>query len=333
MSDFGFIAHPIDNSSFLDLLGGWGKLVGFLPIKTIRDISVNLSPYILCNFKKIRSAKGITRSADIACVPLLPIQIASIGEDRALNIIEKAVKICEKRGAKVVGLAGFTSVVGNEGEVLSKRVKVPLTSGNTLTAVLALDGIYKAARLMDITLENSIIAVIGATGDIGSICTKMLAKRARKINISARNEKRLEDFATMIKKDNKADVEVFKYTKDAIKEADIILTATSSVTTIIEPSQLKPGAIVCDVALPANIAKEVVKMRDDVLVFEGGLAKMPYMEDIRHKRLARLVPINGVYGCAAETTVLSFEDRYEPYSLGRGNITEANINEMRHMAM
>lgn len=332
MNKFGFIAHPIDSKTFYDFLGAWSTIAKYLPQSIVKTAVLNLPPYKLCSFDRIRSSQNIEISGSTITLPIMPSQIVSMPEGKALSMIEKAIKICEKEKAKIVGLGGFASVVGNEGEALSKRVSVPLTSGNTLTSSLALDGIYKAAYLMDINLAEATAAVIGATGDIGSICTKVLSKKVKKLNIAARNEKRLQDFAELISNYGNAQVEVFKYTKDAVRTADIVLTATSAVTTIVDAGNLKPGAIVCDVAIPANIAKEVVKTRDDILVFEGGLAKFPYPEDVYNKKLANLVPQNSMYGCVAETISLTLEEKFEPYSIGRGNITEEKLYRIKNIS-
>lgn len=331
MNKFGFIVHPIDRRSFYDHLGYIGKLMKILPENISNKFTFSLPPKYLTSYDKIRSTKGAV-AGEIVTLPLLPIQFASLNEERILDLIEKGINLCIKKSAQIVGLGGFTSVVGNEGEVLSKRVDVPLTSGNTLTASLALDGIYKAAYLMGISLSNATIAVIGATGDIGSICTKILSRKANKLNIAARNEQKLQEFANMIRKIGKAKVEVFKYTKDTVRDADIVLSATSAVTTIIDSVNLKPGAIVCDVAIPPNIAKEVAVSRNDILVFEGGLAKLPYPEDIINSIVIELLPRKSVYGCIAETLTLALEEKFEPYSIGRGNITEEKLEAMKAMA-
>ena len=332
MTKFGFIAHPIDIDSFYNFFGHWDFALRLLPRSLVYDLVKKLKPFKLCHFEKIRSSKKSIVSADIVAIPLLPIHLASMSEDKSLEIIEQGIRICEESGCEVVGLGGFTSVIGNEGEVLSKRVKVTLTSGNTLTASLALDGIYQAARYMDINLENTTAAVIGATGDIGSVCTKILSKIVKNLHVVARREKNLDTFISELASIGCANIVKYKYAKDAVRNADIVLTATSSITTIIDPEYLKPGCVVCDVSIPANIAREVVQIRDDVLVFEGGLAKLPFMEDLKHMKLRHLLPSKGLYGCVAETLTLAFEKRIEPFSLGRGNITEKKVYEIKQMA-
>ena len=332
MNKFGFVVHPIDSNFFRDYYLVRRFVSKIVSKKFYPDIIRHIPPYKLCSINNIRSSVGSTIGSDIVLIPLLPAHIAVIDEEKVLNKIKRGISICEKNGAKIVGLGALTSVVGNEGEALSKKVGVPLTSGNTLTASLTLEGIYKAAYLMGLSLINSTIAIIGATGDIGSICTKILSKKVKKINIAARNGQRLQEFAQVVRRYGNAEVEVFKYTKDAIYDVDVILTSTSSITTLIDPMSLKPGAIVCDISIPANIAREIACLRDDILVFEGGLAKFAYEEDAVNNKGINLLPGNNVYGCIAETATLTFENRFESFSMCRGNITENKIAEIWGMA-
>jgi hypothetical protein len=95
--------------------------------------------------------------------------------------------------------------------------------------------------------------------------------------------------------------------------ADIILTATSSVNGIISPEMLGPGAVVCEISRPFNISEEVRKSRPDVLVIDGGLVLTPGEQDVG-VRVG--LPKGMVYGCMAETMVMSLEKRYQHGSIG-----------------
>jgi predicted amino acid dehydrogenase len=253
-------------------------------------------------------------------------------EEFVIGRITEAVRRAERLGARIVALGGFASIIGNEGETVSRRVDTAITSGNTYAAALAIEGIIKAAYYMDVALPDATVAVIGATGDIGSICTRILSKKARRLNLVARNDARLTAFAEEIGKEGAAKVAVFKAAKDALREADVILAVTSAISAIIEPENLKPGCVVCDVAIPPNIAKEVVRLRDDIFVFEGGLATLPYQDEIRDRIFNELMPAGSIYGCLAEGIALAFEGRFDNYSVGRGGITEEKVDEISRIA-
>lgn len=332
INSLGFIGHPIDFEHLYKMLGPLSYIAKRMPQYRLKEFLKNIPSYKLCTTKNIRSSKGALIDCHVIICPLLPADMVGMDTEFVLNRISQAIKKSEKFGAKIVTLGGFTSVIGNEGEEVSRRVNIAVTSGNTYTAALAIEGVIKAAYYMDMHLSDSVLAVIGATGDIGSICTRILSKKVKKVNIVARNESRLITFANTLKSEEGASIEIFKNTKEALKESDIVLTVTSAISALIAPEDLKPGSIVCDVAIPANIAKEVSVMRNDIFVFEGGLAKLPYQNEIKDRIFNDLMPTGSIYGCLAEGIALAFEGKFEDYSIGRGNITEEKINEISKIA-
>src|SRR5258706_14539793 len=60
-----------------------------------------------------------------------------------------------------------------------------------------------------------------------------------------------------------------------IYDADLVLTVTSAINSVIEPQHLKPGAVVCDVARPRDVAARGAAARDGVLVIDGGMGGVP----------------------------------------------------------
>ncbi len=333
MNTFGFIGHYLGTENFCDLIGWPGSLLRYLPRPFLKDLIRALPPYRFLKMPPFVSESGTTAHGHGFIAPFLPEHLVTWGEQRVLEKVIIAGQFAERLGARIVGLAGFTSVVGNEGEALSKKLNIAVTSGNTLTAALALQGLRKAAALMGVPIRSSTVAIIGATGDIGSICTKILSNEVRRLQLAARNEVKLEAFAATLRQTTGCDVRVLKYVRDAVRDADLILTATSATTTIIEPQDVKPGAIVCDVAVPHNVGTDLLRQRNDVLVFEGGLAKMPVNYLTGNHKWSQISP-DGVtiFGCLAETLVLALEGRWENYSIGRGNITPERVQEIEHLA-
>jgi predicted amino acid dehydrogenase len=73
---------------------------------------------------------------------------------------------------------------------------------------------------------------------------------------------------------------------------------------VIEAADLRAGAVVCDVARPADVGAAVVAARPDVLVFEGGLARWPDAVSFgQHLGYAPGVAL----ACLTETVVLTLE--------------------------
>ena len=120
--------------------------------------------------------------------------------------------------------------------------------------------------------------------------------------------------------------------KEAIREANLILTVTNAITTIINLADLSRGSILCDVSYPANVNMGLGGKRNDVLVFEGGLSRAPFYDQIKSRKWNILMPTNGIYGCLAEGLILGFEVKKDNYSIGRGNIKQERIDEIWKMA-
>ena len=88
--------------------------------------------------------------------------------------------------------------------------------------------------------------------------------------------------------------------------------------------RLKPGAVVCDVARPANVHKEDAARRPDVLVIESGEIVLPGKPDFGFDIA---LPPGTAYACLAETAVLAMEGKFEDYTLGR-EIEMERVKEM-----
>lgn len=96
--------------------------------------------------------------------------------------------------------------------------------------------------------------------------------------------------------------------------ADLVFVATNSDAALIGADALTAGAVVCDVARPANVSREVVESRDDVLVFEGGLVELPEPVHFGPNLLGFRPGI--MLGCFAETVLLALEGDDRDHSIG-----------------
>ena len=93
-----------------------------------------------------------------------------------------------------------------------------------------------------------------------------------------------------------------------------MLAVTSATHTLLEPEDLKPGAVVCDVARPRNVSHAVYERRDDVLVIDGSVIEVPGEVDFGFDFG---FPPRTCEACMAETMILALEGRYENFTLGR----------------
>jgi len=245
-----------------------------------------------------------------------------------LDKIIKAGRAAEKLGAGIVGLGAFTSVVGDAGVTVARNLDIAVTTGNTYTVAAAIEATRKAAHLMGHDLKRARVAIIGATGFIGKVCARVLARDVNNMTLVARNKSALEALAERILHETGLAVGITSQTQKALKTADIVITVTSAVDTIIEPQDLKPGAVVCDVARPRDVSRRVAEERDDVLVIEGGVIEVPGSVEFNFNFG---FPPGMAYACMAETMILALEGRFENFSLGR-EMSAEKVEEISALA-
>nr|WP_092073708.1 saccharopine dehydrogenase NADP-binding domain-containing protein [Dendrosporobacter quercicolus]NSL47956.1 saccharopine dehydrogenase NADP-binding domain-containing protein [Dendrosporobacter quercicolus DSM 1736]SDM65974.1 Predicted amino acid dehydrogenase [Dendrosporobacter quercicolus] len=323
MERFAFILHPLTAKDFARKFPIAKKCSdGFL-----EGIMKHIPPIKVSHITGLRSPYAQGEGWFVAC-PLTSRQMLDLPEQYVLNKIIKAGRMAEKLGAKIVGLGAFSSIVGDAGVTIAKNLNIAVTTGNSYTVATALEGTREAAKVMGVELERANVLILGATGSIGAACAQILAQEIRFLTLAARNEAKLEKIAEQILRTTGLAVRVTANTKAAIKAADIIIAVTSAVDSIIEPEDLKPGAIVCDVSRPRNVSRSVAQMRNDVLVIEGGVVEVP--GDISFG-LNFGFPEGTAYACMAETMILALEQRYENFTIGR-NLTVKQIETITQLA-
>ncbi|MFH1338846.1 MAG: SRPBCC family protein [Candidatus Omnitrophota bacterium] len=294
-------------------------------ISQIFHITPSFKLYDILDFK---SKTGATANGCFIVATFIP---DMIDKDvwTVFSKVVRACKIAEKHGVGIVTLGGFASMVAERiGHQIVDEIDVPVTTGNTFTAAMAIDGILKAAQDLNLELASAKAAIVGGTGDIGSACARVLAGTVRQLTITGRTKEHLRSLRAELRKKRKARIIATTDNESAVKDADIVISAASATSAILKIEWFKPGSIICDVGYPKNISYTPTA-RQDILIFSGGLAKTPmpisFPIDIG-------LPSPGVtYGCFAEGIILSLEKRFENYSFGRGNITPQKIEEIRNL--
>lgn len=322
MTKFAFIIHPIDLGDITKRF----KILNVLPGRVTEGIVRRFPVYKASEIRGVISPFAETEGWFVLC-PLTSRQMLELPEDYVLGRIIEAGKLAEKLGADIVGLGAMTAVVGDAGITVAKNLNIPVTTGNSYTVAMALEGTKKAAEYMGIELAQAEAVVIGATGSIGSVCARMLAGEVGELTLVARTRPSLERLAYQILHENGVAVRLATEAKDALLRADIVITVTSSVDTLIEPQDLKPGAVVCDVARPRDVSVQVASERPDVLVIEGGVVEVP--GDVQFNFNFGFPPKTS-YACMAETMILALEGKCENYSLGR-ELTVSRVKEIQHL--
>ncbi|HTK76204.1 MAG TPA: aminotransferase class III-fold pyridoxal phosphate-dependent enzyme, partial [Gemmataceae bacterium] len=115
--------------------------------------------------------------------------------------------------------------------------------------------------------------------------------------------------------------------KAAARQAHAVVTATSATGTVIGPGDLRPHAVVCDVSRPANVSRECMAARPDVLVIDGGVIAVPDGSALGQFGMGEGL----VYACMAETMMLTLAGHLQHTSLG-ADLSSQTLRQLRSLA-
>jgi predicted amino acid dehydrogenase len=326
MDTFAFIIHPIDPKR--DVSRKFPLLGKYLSVRQINFFSTFFPPLYISEIHGVRSeATGKEITGWFVACPYTPARMLELPEKTVYRKIVQTGKLAERLGARLLGLGAFTSVIGDAGLTIAKHLSIPVTTGDSYTVAMAVEAVREAARVMEIPLSTATAAVVGATGAIGSAAAELIARDVPRLWLIGRRSEALETVRARIAAQTSAEVRL-STEMAALAEADLILTVTSAVDTVIEPEHLKPGAVVCDVARPRDVSARVAAVRDDVLVIDGGMVAVPGEVNFNFNFG---FPPGMAYACMAETMALALEGRYESYTLGK-HITVPQVEKVAQMA-
>ena len=300
-----------------------------LPSREFLGQLFHLTPsFKLYDIHNFKSTTGISVDGTFIIATFIPDMI----ENDIWIVFSKVVKACklaEKKGVGIVTLGGFTSIVAERiGQEISNQVDVAVTTGNSFTAAMIVDGVLKATRLLERDLSSLKATIVGGTGDIGSACARVLVDKVRQLTITGRTKANLVKMNKELAKRRKAKIIATTDNERTVHDADIVISAASATSSILKVDWFKPGAIICDAGYPKNISYTPTT-RQDILIFSGGLAKSPTSFSLPIDM--GLPSPDTIYGCFSEAVILALEKRYENFSFGRGNITLEKIEEIRNL--
>ncbi|HEU5299910.1 MAG TPA: shikimate dehydrogenase [bacterium] len=321
---FAFLIHPLRIDDFARRY----PITRRLPAPVVERIFRWIPPRLVSHITGIRSATGATAEGWFIGLPLTPQILLNAPLSFVYRRLIQSGRMAEEQGAKIFGLGAFTKIVGDRGMTVANNLRIAVTTGNSYTAATAVEGALLAAERMRIDPANATAAVIGATGAIGAVCSDVLARAVGRLLVVARTRENLEALAARLASRGQASVVPETDVRRAVRASDIVLTVSSATDTLIEPEDLRPGSVVCDVARPRNVSRLVYEKRDDVLVIDGGVIEVPGEVDFGFDFG---FPPRMCEACMAETIILALEGRYENFTLGK-DISLAHVEEISALA-
>ncbi len=321
ISRFAFVIHPLSQEQFKleKTVKPFIKIPG--AVDAVEKVVAYAPPWVYSKVTGIKSPTGAEAEGWLITVGGTPKQMMSHSPEFTYKRLLMAARMAKRLGAQIMGLGAFTKVVGDAGVTVAKKADIPITTGNSYSASGALWAAADAVRRMGlIEIEGGKkikgkTMVFGATGAIGSVCSRLLAMAFDEVYLCGRNIIKLMTLKESILAESpNVKIHTVVNPDKYLEDMDVIVTATSGMgKTILDITKVKPGCVITDVARPLDLSPEDVAKRPDVLVIESGeilLPGEPKMKDIG-------LPPKVAYACLAETIVLALERRFEVFTIGR----------------
>jgi predicted amino acid dehydrogenase len=328
---FAFVIHPL-NVSFIhkNPLFRWTK---YLPDELVESVAAYMPPMYLSRITGGQSpTTGQRIEGYLFTLGATPRQMMQKDATFTYKQLNQCARMAERKGARIMGLGAFTSVVGDAGITIAHEADIAITSGNSLTVAMTLEAAKEAVKLMGAKdLGKGKAMVVGATGSIASVCSRLIAQAiGNVVLVSIEPEKLLELKRTIQQETPGAEVTIATKAGDLIADCDLVITATSAFgQRVIDITKCKAGAVVCDVARPPDINPAEAALRPDVLVIESGEVRIPGDIDFGYDIG---LPPKTSYACLAETALLAMDGRFEDYTLGR-NITMDRVKDIYKLSL
>ncbi len=322
---FAFVIHPLS----VDYIFNHPQLkyLRFLPKRLVERSMAHMRPLYLSRITGVRStATGKEVEGYLISLGATPRELMRRKPGFTYRRLIVASRMAQQMGAKIMGLGAFTKVVGDAGMTVAYKSDIAITSGNSLTVAATLEAAKQAVLKMGGRVDQGRAVVIGATGSIGAVCSRLLAQAIQDVVLVAPRPEKLVVLKKTIEAETPgAHVTIATDARSHLADADLVVTTTTAIgEKVIDVLRLKPGCVVCDVARPPDVQEKDARLRPDVLVIESGEILLPGEPDFGFNIG---LPPGVAYACLAEAALLAMEDRFESFTLGR-NIEMDKVKEI-----
>lgn len=316
---------------------GWPRLSELLHIlrgdrsevamDEVRAIIPWIPPRVAGRFT-VHSTQGVAVPSVYVESFLTPDDLGRWADPAVIQRIQGAIRAAKREGAKIVALGGFTSILAEFGGGFDSADKgLAITTGNSLTAALIVEGVHQALQQTGKgSLDRQTIMIVGASGDIGSALARWFDGRCARLLLCARHRPRLSRLQNSLR--GKSDI--VEPIEAGLKEADVVISVASMAEPQVDPRLCRADAIICDAGYPKNMLSGLGRR-----CFWGGLGLIGGGLEAGDPLFDAVNPNsdpNVAHGCLLEGAVLAMAGRFEDYSKGRGKITPDRIDEIWSLA-
>lgn len=217
-------------------------------------------------------------------------------------------------GARIIGLGlPLLQALGPAAVGVARGLDSTVTSGAGCAAAAAIDGLWKAAELMEIDPEEASVLIIGAAGPLGGACAQIIARDgANYLTLIDRDRARLDRLAGRVLYDCGVACKISARLEQAVAQADLIIAAGETTAPVLSPTLLKPGAVFCNLSAVDELTSSIMSRRPDVMVFDQSVLRVPGAA----LNYDPALPVESVRAPEAEAVLLALEGRFDRYFIG-----------------
>jgi fatty aldehyde-generating acyl-ACP reductase len=312
-ADFVFIVHPRDIPDVARQYA-WAR---FLPARLVAVLTRNLWPILGPKITGATTKAGNPLRGQVIFVPMVPDQMFK-DLHLARKRVYQAIALGEHLGPKVIAVGGLCPAIIRGKWKLLDSVKPLITTGRIYSSVLAAQDLTRVAERIGLNLPSATIAVVGAAGATGALVSKLLVEQIGRLILIDRRLNVLKDVSDHLRQIRPTiQIELSSEIK-SIETADAVVAAASSAGAIIEPHHLKTGTVIVDCGQPHNVTEDLMAKRQDIVVVEGGLAKLA---GIKCQFDFGLLAEDELFGCLSEAVLLCWSEKYKRHGFeGRSEL-------------
>jgi len=242
----------------------------------------------------INGARGYITGVALNAKQIMTLPIDTVRK----TILDAAVYLQDNLDVNLIQLGALTTSVTSGGEwvVEQKEYKGFVNHGDSYTAAVTCQAVKKALKMLQRNPIDQTLSIVGAYGIIGEAVSKILVPQFAHSILIGRREEKLTELKEKLNGDFETTVDL------KTKDADIILTATSHPTALLNSEHIRKDAIIIDVSQPPNLSFDVCQKRPDIYRIDGGYVDFPT------KTLIPGMPMGKNFACIVEVIMQTMEN-------------------------
>lgn len=267
--------------------------IGFFPKSWRERKNLLISPEI-----DVQGTKGYLTGLTLTAHQMMSMPVGEVRD----AILDVAVFVQEEFGVDLIQLGALTTSVTEGGVwmIRQKRYSGFVNHGDSYTALVTCQNVFRVLELFSKKPADQGLAIVGAYGVIGEAVSKILVPLFHKSLLVGRRIDKLEELQQNLKGKCEISCDLEK-----IRDADVVVAATSHPTALLGSEHLKRNAVVVDVSQPPNLSVDVCQQRPDIVRVDGGLVSFSTQISIPG------LPHGRNFACIVEVIMQAMENEHK----------------------